>query len=210
MRTTLLTIAFIALGALDAYAGPCKTQGSADAKELKFDWENADLRKGLFAAVDLGLSPPTYPISETREAQAPCSRGSFAIGSDQFELFGENEDGPPRWTTSATKTDVLFYLALMPKPEPALSWAAGTRPSEADGSVRFSDDEWMWALVVRAGLRGDRQDFSTDRQVIALWDRIPGDDALKGMIKDVAEGRRTGFATYNDFRRPPKFELRRQ
>jgi hypothetical protein len=207
------TVAFMVIGLLislsAAGAEPCKTQGAADAKELTFDWWQQDLRQGFFASVDLGLSPPTFPMKGIEKIAAPCSRGTFTVGSDQFELFWEADyDTAPRWAVSVTKTGTLYYLALMPRPEAALTWAQGKRPAESDGSIRFGESEWMHALVVRSGLRGDRQDFATDRQIFVLFDKIPTDERLKEAIKDVGEGRRSSFATYNDIKYPPKFELK--
>jgi hypothetical protein len=147
IRATVLFAAALALLTATAQAEPCKTSGHAEAKEVALNLGNARTRNGLHISFQLGLLPIEFPFEDIRANKSPCTRGTFAVFSHTFELFGEDENLPPRWAVSPSAKEVMtLYLAMMPKPDVAADWYEKTRP-KGPAEVTFKDDEYMWALV---------------------------------------------------------------
>jgi hypothetical protein len=158
-----------------AIADPCKTQGSKDAKELTFDFKDVNTIKGLAISFQLGLLPPEFPAADIAKITKPCSR-RMMVPHLGFELFGDNDDTPPRWAKADPKDESILFVALMPRPEPARLWYEATKPSGAVG-VSFKDGEWMYAVAIAAGSK---------RIIFAFYDELPDDDRLKALMQTMA------------------------
>jgi hypothetical protein len=180
MRTAIFLIAALAL-ALTAHAEPCKTQGDAEAKELAFDVNDEKTLRGMHFAFRFGLEPEEFPESEIRAMKSPCSRGVFPLASGTLELFGENDDLPPRWALAPVPQSPIMFVALMPRPEPARAWADGDQKSE-DGSVSFKPEDMMYAVVL-GGRRADK------RLIFHFFDKLPDDERLKSLMRSIGEGK---------------------
>jgi len=185
MLTSL--VATIVAFAAPARADVCKTQGSKDAKELVLNLKNDKITDGLYVSFQLGLMPAEFPESDIRANAAPCARGTIPLGHATFELRGENEDSPPRWA-STPNGKIIVFLALMPKPEPALAWQQKTRPS-GSVNVSFGDGEWMHALVLTGG--------DEKRLVFAFFDQLPDDERLKSMMQQIFAGKARWLVGYD-------------
>jgi hypothetical protein len=184
---TALVLAALLCTVTTASAAPCTTQGSKDAKELTLNFKDEKTMKGLFVSFQLGLTPPEFPAEDIKKIQAPCSRGSIP-DYPQVELFGDNENTPPRWAKTPASDSPVFYLALMPRPEPARVWYETTKP-QGSVNVGFKDGEWMRALVVTNG--------DDNRIVFAFFDEVPDDERLKALIQTIASRKARWQVGYN-------------
>lgn len=161
-----------------ALAAPCKTQGAADAHELTFDLKNDETLRGLRFSFGFGLLPAEFPAKEIAEIKEPCSRGAFTIKSGgNLELFGEDDDSPPRWAKAPSPESPILYIALMPRPGPAAAWADSPNAKAGD-NVRFKPEEMMF-VVVFSSAESDR------RLIFHFFDRIPDDERLKSLMTKI-------------------------
>jgi len=177
---TSIGLALSLLGA-PAYAEPCKSQGNAEAKELTYDARDKNTLRGMHLAFRFGFEPAEFPENEIRAMKAPCSRGVFSLASGTLELFGENDDLPPRWALAPVPQSPIMFVALMPRPEPARAWAEGDQNS-ADASVSFKPEDMMYAVVL-GGRRADK------RLIFHFFDKLPDDERLKSLMRSIGEGK---------------------
>lgn len=188
MRFVLIAAVLLA-SPIAAHAEACKTTGAKDAQEIALNLDDTHTRRGLDISIQLGLLPPEFPLADIEANKAPCTRGTFAIFKHKFELFGEDDGPPPRWATAETAKGLMtLYLAMMPKPDPALAWFDKTRPV-GPVDVQFKDDEYMWALA--AVISKDR------RFIFAFFDKIPDDATLKERMQKAGEGRARWLVAYD-------------
>lgn len=179
---THLAAMAIALAAFThaATAAPCKTQGSSTVPELSLDLRDREALTGLRIAFYLGLLPKTFPMDAIAKIGSPCSRGKPAGLAKPVELFGENENEPPRWAIVSGEAQPYFFVAVMPKPGPAMAW--WDQPKDKRGPATFKKGEWMSALVV-IGKTGRRL-------VLAFFSQTPSDDRILTLVKEYEAGTR--------------------
>jgi len=169
-----------------AQAAPCKTQGAADAKELKFDLRDAKTVEGLNVAFQFGLLPKEFPEDSIAKSTAPCSRGTFPFTNNlTMELRGENTDSPPRWATSPLPGPTV-YIAAMPQPEAARRFAESARTG---GTATLDTNAMMFAVVLTLG--------DDKRYVFHFFDKIPDDARLKALLRPIVISKGTWQATFD-------------
>jgi hypothetical protein len=178
----LFVLTALALGAAltpSASAAPCSTQGSADAKELNFDLKDKETLRGLHDAFRFGLEPKEFPVEDIEKIAMPCSRGTIALTSHNLELFGEDNDLPPRWAVAADVKDAVFFIAAMPKPDAARRWAdAGQKGDNGSDHVAFKPEDMMFAVALTTAV--------DQRMVFHFFTKIPDDTRLKTMFQAIA------------------------
>lgn len=178
---TRVTVSFavaLMLLTVSAKAEPCKTQGHTEAKELTFDVKNDETLRGMHYAFRFGLMPAEFPRSDIAAIATPCSRGTFPVGSGTLELFGEDEDVPPRWSKAPAADSPIIYVSSMPRPDPARAWADSQGRAGSDGSVNFKEGDMMFAVVLTG---------SNERRLIfAFFDKLPDDERLKALMQSIS------------------------
>jgi hypothetical protein len=162
------------LAPASALAAPCKTQGAPDAKELKFNLNDAKIVEGLTIAFQFGLLPKEFPEDAIAANKAPCSRGPFPFTNNMtMELRGEDTDSPPRWATSPLPGPTVF-VAVMPQPAAALRFA---EQAQSGGSATFDTNAMMVAVVLTQG--------DDKRYVFHFFDKMPDDTRLKALLRPI-------------------------
>jgi hypothetical protein len=157
-----------------AHATPCKTTGSLDAHELTFDLKDPMILQALEISFQLGLLPKEFPENDIAAKTDPCTRGPFPFTNGMtMDLRGEDDDSPPRWAVSPIPGPTV-YVALVPKPIPALKFKETARYG---GKASFDEDDMMYAVVLT---RGDDK-----RHVFHFFDKIPTDDRLKELFRPI-------------------------
>ena len=174
------TIVAAFLGVGPVLAGPCKTAGAADAKEIVIDAAVQDQLRGLEVSFQLGLQPPEFPAEDIKKIAAPCSRGTIQVGANTFEVAGEDTDTPPRYATSASAADTIAYLASMPRPAAAWAWAEKFRADKNTPASFSGPNDMMFTLVLAKG---------DNRFILAYLDKIPDDARLKQYFLDALTGK---------------------
>ena len=169
-----------------AQAAPCKTQGAADAKELKFNLKDAKTIEGLNVAFQFGLLPNEFPEDNIAKTAAPCSRGTFPFTNNMtMELRGEDADSPPRWATSPLPGPTV-YIAAMPQPEAARQFAESARTG---GTAALDTNAMMFAVVLTLG--------DDKRYVFHFFDKIPDDARLKALLRPIVINKGTWQAMFD-------------
>jgi len=74
---------------------------------------------GLSASFVLGLSPSSFPRDDIDATHGACLRGTFEVGSEQFVVYGSDDNTPPRWAVG-DNPDRIVFLAIIPPPSVAL------------------------------------------------------------------------------------------
>ena len=170
-----------------ASADACTSSGRADAKELAINSGDTQTLEGLSVSFQLGLEPNKFPKEAIARILKPCSRGTINVGTSIFSVFGENEDSPPRWATSATTPDVIVYFALTPRPDAALAWA---KKYETDKGtpIEFESNQSMFVVALA---KGDM------RFIVAYFDEIPDDKRVKDAMLGALSGKLKLSAGYD-------------
>ena len=182
---SLLFPALLAMSTI-AHGAPCKTQGAADAKELKFDLRDAKTIEGLSVAFQFGLLPKEFPEDNIANVPTPCSRGSFPFTNNlTMELRGENTDTPQRWATSPMPGPTV-YIAAMPEPEAARLFAESARTG---GTATLNENAMMFAVVLTLG--------DDKRYVFHFFDKIPDDARLKALLRPIVINKGTWQAMFD-------------
>lgn len=179
MRLGLLLFLALAWQTTPTIAAPCKTQGDANAKELSFDIKSEETLRGLRFAFRFGLLPPEFPAKDVAEITAPCSRGPIPLKTGALELFGEDEDSPPRWAKAASPESPIIYVSVMPRPAAAAKWADNQTAASGE-SVQFNEDDMMFVVALTGPSPSD------NRLVFHFFDRVPDDERLKSLIAKIA------------------------
>lgn len=187
MKRVLLpiTLAVVLMGIDSANAATCGDEGVAEVGHLTIDPHNADLVAGLGVSLLLGLNPDTFPANDIRNNRNPCHRGSFTVSGVRIEVFGDNNDLPPRWAIGPNTARIAF-LALVPDPLEALAWAR-SRAAD-DTSAQFSRPPY-YVLAVTDGHR---------RQIYQIFTAIPADDLLAAAMRDAIEGTQAALAVFDE------------
>ncbi|MFN9543697.1 MAG: hypothetical protein ACK55V_14465 [Alphaproteobacteria bacterium] len=157
-----------------ANAGPCKSQGAPDARELTFDIRDTKVLQGLEVSFQLGLLPEDFPEKDIAEKKEPCSRGTFTLANGMsMDLRGENDESPQRWAVSSIPGTTV-YVAATPRPDAALRFIESYK---GEKEAEFNKKDMMYAIVLT---RGDDK-----RRVFHFFDKIPTDDRLKELLRPI-------------------------
>jgi hypothetical protein len=168
----------------------------AGAQILTFTYADEKTQAGFHYAVTLGLRPPTFPDEDIAKIASPTERGEVKVKGKTYKIFGKDDDSPPRWATSSRDRGKVVYLALMPKPEPALAWYEKYQ-KDNNTPANFGANDWMYALVIKDG---------DDRHIYRLYDKIPDDKTLSAAMSDAVEGKIARIAVYNMESSDTKFD----
>src|ERR1051325_9464307 len=148
----------------------CGDPGRPDAKPIQIATDNTTALRGLSVALAYGLNPQSFPEEQISASGGKCRRGAFLAGETKYDFFG-NGHLPVRWARSPKLGDGIVYLALLPKPGPALT-AYERNPNVP---VKFGKDEFMYVLAITDG---------SARLIYRFYDGLPVDDVLaKDMCK---------------------------
>lgn len=170
-----------------AVAAPCKTPGSATASELLLDLRDNDVLFGMRIAFHVGLLPKAFPMENIAKVASPCSRGKPAGLAKPVEMFGENDGTPPRWAIASGDSQPYFFVAVMPKPAPALAWY--DEPDGKPGQAIFKKSDMMSALIV-IGKTGRRL-------TLAFFSETPSDDKIAALVKEYETGTRKALVAFD-------------
>jgi hypothetical protein len=162
---TTAVILMVMIGGASA-SPACKGVGSTTAKPLDFANSDNDTLMGLTIALVYGLDPSTFPARDIAAEASPCKRGDFDVGSVTYSLYGD-EGLPQRWATDPNLSGRLVYIALLPRPGPAL---AAYRAQPNSSSVQFKPGDMMFVLAVTDG---------DQRRLFRFYDAIPDDSTLE-------------------------------
>ncbi|MGD0190308.1 MAG: hypothetical protein ABSD74_06170 [Rhizomicrobium sp.] len=185
MSAALCVVFVFAVSPLYAIAAAsCKDTGSMSAKPLTFSETDVDTQTGLSVSFTFGLTPATFPLQDIGQTANPCKRGEFDVGAVTYQLFGTG-DSPPRWAGNANAPGRIVYVALLPKPAPAL--AAYQAQSNAT-SFQFKPGDMMFVLAITDG---------DARQLYRFYDAIPDDSTLAGDMCAALSGAWKPIASFN-------------
>lgn len=187
MRILIVVMAFLSLCTLSRAAEPCKSAGSRSARELSFDLSDPAVRAGMRVSFELGLLPANFPGINIAEAQAPCKRGSIMVGSNRFDVLGDDELSPQRWATSAKAPETVAFIATVPRPQAAAIWDEKYK-KRRNTLPNFGPGDWMQVLVLAQG---------DQRLIFAYYDDTPDDERLKAAFQAALSGQLKLKASFN-------------
>ncbi len=147
----------------------CKGAGSATAKVLALDPADGDTANGLSIALQLGLTPATFPTGDIAKIAAPCKRSEFTAGGLVYSLYGTDEASPYRWATTPSHPGETAYVALMPRPAPALAWYRKYQADNKTAAQFSTDTESMIVLAITA---------NDSREIYRFYSATPDDETL--------------------------------
>jgi hypothetical protein len=168
-------------------AEKCTDMGSPAAQEIELG-NSGETKAGLMATFLLGLNPPTFPAEDIGKIANPCERTTFTVGGDAYTVHGGDRDQPPRWAASVSKPERVAYIALVPRPAPALDWFHRYEKDNNAPANFNTGADMMFALAVTAGLK---------REIYAYYDKIPDDAHLTDAMCKALAGGLVRFATWN-------------
>jgi hypothetical protein len=164
-----LLSAIVSAAAADPSAQPaCHGAGFPAAKELAFDPHDETISEGLNIALQMGLTPATFPADDIAKIAKPCRRLDFEAAGLTYSLYGTDDALPYRWASTPTRPGEVAYTAAMPGPGPALDWYL--KNGRNSTSAQFSTG--TETLVVLAITAGDT------REIFRFYDKTPADAVL--------------------------------
>jgi hypothetical protein len=170
----------------DAIADSCTKPGSTSAKILNLPVSDENARTALAVALNLGLSPYSFPQVSIAGITAPCKRLDFKASDGIYTLYGVDErDSPPRYAMQEKNTDRIAYLALLPLPAPAVA-AVSAAPNL--GRYRFKPGQMIYVLAVTEGYQ---------RTFFRFYDAIPDDRTLATDMCAALSGEDKPIGVYN-------------
>ncbi|HEY3811804.1 MAG TPA: hypothetical protein VGL66_01145 [Caulobacteraceae bacterium] len=166
-----------------AHAAPaCHDTGDANVTEMSFNAKDPTVTKGLNIALQLALEPGTFPAEDIAKNKDACLRGEFVVGSERWQIWGDDKDTPSRWAVN-DRTQRVVFLAIVPDPAQAAAWFDKYQ-KDNNTPAQFSDR--LLAIVVADG----------DRRTVYQFSRvIPDDYHLSRRMKAALTGTTPPTAT---------------
>lgn len=165
----------------------CKGVGSPTAKLLAFDPTDGDTANGLGIALQLGLTPATFPTDDIAKFAAPCKRSEFTAGGLVYSLYGVDEALPYRWATTPSHPGETAYIAVMPRPAPALAWYRKYQADNKTTAQFATDTESMAVLAITA---------NDSREIYRFYSATPDDVTLAADMCAAISGELPIIATF--------------
>ena len=187
MTIRIAAIAVLAsLGfAAAAHAAPaCHDAGDANVTEMTFNAQDSIVVMGLNVGLQLALEPPSFPSEDIGKAKDACLRGEFVVGSERWQIFGDDKDTPLRWAVN-DRTGRIVFLAIVPDPAEAADWF---QKYQKDHKTPASFSKRLLAIVVADG----------DTRTVYQFSRvIPDDYHLSRRMQAAISGALLPTATMN-------------
>jgi hypothetical protein len=185
LKRFAITLSAIFFSLAHAEAAPaCHGSGSQSAKMLFFSPNDSETLRGLYIALNMGLTPATFPAQDVAKARAPCERAHFDAATASYTLYGDDAGLPPRWASAAVGGRIA-YVALLPQPGPAL---AAYRANSSGTEFPFKPGDMMYVLAVTAG---------DSRQLYRFYDALPDDARLSGDMCAALNGELPVLGTFD-------------
>jgi hypothetical protein len=170
-------------------ATTCKGTGSPAAKVLTFDATDPDTVNGLNIALQMGLTPATFPAGDIAKIATPCKRAKFTVGGLDYSLYGTDGTLPYRWATTPSHPGETAFTALMPQPKPALDWYRKYQTDNKTEAQFSTGTDMMFVLAITS---------NDKREIYRFYSAEPDDATLTSDMCAALSGELPIVATFTE------------
>jgi hypothetical protein len=181
MKRVIIAAGIAALLAPTVHALPKCEIVDQKAETLIPSGDKKAFLRGLNISLAIALNPRSFPIENISTVTPLCSRGKFIASDTEYELFGTQQDSPPRWATSNDR-DKAAFLAIAPPPSVALKWHEETKGKTG---LSFTEPP-LFAITITDG------DL---RHIYGFYKSEPSDEQLKTKFQAALDGSATRLLT---------------